>query len=290
MRYGVVGAQGQLGSHLLQMLDAEAVGWNHSQANLTDVASLRAVLSDAAVNVVINCAAYNQVDHAESEPATAYDVNALGPRNLALLCEELRLPLVHISTDYVFGLDGQRKQPLCEDDPPGPISAYGLSKLAGEYFVRSICTRHFVIRTCGLYGHAARRGAGKGNFVETMLRLGHEREELRVVDDQHCTPTSVADLAEVLIRLTATEAYGLYHVTNSGETTWAQLAQTIFQLAGLSTRVVPIPTAEYPTKARRPAYSVLDCSRVMAVLGKPIPSWESALERYLAEREEPLAD
>ena len=287
MRIGVIGASGQLGSELCQQLGNAAVPWTRAAIDLTDHVALAPMLRDSGVDLVINTAAYNKVDLAEDEPELAFAVNAFGPRQLALACAELELPLMHVSTDYVFGQEVHRDRPWQETDAPGPVSAYGTSKLTGEYFVRSLCPQHYVVRTCGLYGHAARQGAGKGNFVETMLRLGREREELRIVNDQHCTPTSVRDLAAALIELAATEQFGLYHATNSGQTTWAELAAEVFSLEQMNTRVIPIPSAEYPTKARRPRYSVLSCTRLEEVLGRPLPSWQEALRRYLEERRTP---
>ena len=140
------------------------------------------------------------------------------------------------------------------------------------------------MRTCGLYGLAALHGAGKGNFVETMLRLGRERKQLRVVDDQTCTPTSSADLADALVKLIATDAFGLYHATNAGSMTWCEFAREIFRLAKLDVEVIPITTAEFGAKAKRPAYSVLDCSKLASVIGEPLPDWHDAIARYLASR------
>ncbi len=165
--------------------------------------------------------------------------------------------------------------------PPGPKRAYALSKLAGEYFVRAECPRHFIVRTCGLYGSAST--AGKGNFVKTMLRLAKERKELAIVNDQHCTPSFAADVAAAIARLIETDQYGLYHATNSGSTTWYEFAREIFRLAAIDIAVRPITSAEYPQKARRPAYSVLNCGKLAAVTGSPSPAWQDALGRYLAE-------
>jgi dTDP-4-dehydrorhamnose reductase len=186
---------------------------------------------------------------------------------------------VHISTDHVFGLDATHRRPYVETDVPGPVSAYGVSKLAGEHFVRANCERHFVVRTCGLYGRPPE--GGKGNFVETMLRLGRERGEVRVVADQHCTPTSAADLAVLVLALARTDAYGLYHGTNAGATTWYEFASEIFRQATLDVRVTPITTAEFAAKARRPAYSVLDSSKLRSVTGLAIREWRESLAAYL---------
>lgn len=283
-RIAVIGASGQLGSELMRLLGARAIALRHQQVELTDLAILRTVLSDVAPTAVINTAAYNWVDKAEDEPQAAYGVNALGPRNLALVCSELQVPVLHVSSDYVFGqdsLDGVGTLvPYVETSAPGPVSAYGVSKLAGEYFVRSLSMRHFVVRTCGLYGNA--ESVGKGNFVKTMLRLGKERGTVRVVQDQQCTPTSTTDLAPALVRLIESEQYGLYHVTNSGATTWCDLARQIFQVAGLTVNVEPITTREFAAKAQRPAYSVLNCDKAKS-MGVQMPTWQEAVEKYVTE-------
>lgn len=285
MRCLLLGAEGQLGMALQALLKENGIACGRQSVDIASLESISQKLSDVAVDCVINAAAYNQVDRSEAEPAEAYRVNALGPRNLAIACAERELRLIHISTDYVFGMSDSQT-PWRETDAPGPVSAYGTSKLAGEYFVRSLCPRHFVVRTCGLYGHAARLGKGKGNFVETMLRLSRNQQELRIVDDQHCTPTSASDLATTLLELATSTAYGLYHVVNSGSTTWARFAEEIFNQSQSPTKVIQISSAEYPTKAQRPAYSLLNCDKLATEIGHAMPSWQDALQRYLAERDE----
>ena len=195
MRIAVIGSTGQLGTDLLRLLDGDVVPVSHREIELGSDDSIVTCLTGISPDVVINTAAYNLVDQAEDEPQTAFEINSLGPRRLARFCAERDITLVHYSSDYVFGLGHDSSVPLSESDTPGPESAYAASKLQGEYFVRSLCPKHFVIRTCGLYGTAALQGAGKGNFVEAMIRLGNERDELSVVDDQRCTPTSTVDLA-----------------------------------------------------------------------------------------------
>jgi dTDP-4-dehydrorhamnose reductase len=198
---------------------------------------------------------------------------------LAQWCAANNAICVHVSTDHVFGLDPDRSIPYVETDAAGPVSAYGVSKLAGDCFVRATCARHFVVRTWGLSGHPP--AGGKGNFVETMLRLGRGKGEVSVVSDQHCTPTSAADLAEMLLALLKTDAYGLYHATNAGATTWHEFAQEIFRESGTIARALPITTADFGAKARRPAYSVLDCSRLQSATGLAIRDWRAALAEYL---------
>ena len=289
MRIALIGAMGQLGSDLLPRLQAaghDVRPLGHADIEITNAENSAAVLEPLQPDLVINTAAYNLVDKAEDEPDTAMAVNGLGPQLLARLAEKHGWRLMHISTDYVFG-DVVRPvpTPFVESDLAVPSGRYGLSKLTGEKFVQANCSRHFVVRTCGLYGIAAQRGAGKGNFVETMLRLGRDRKQLRVVNDQLCTPTSTADLADSLVKLIATDAFGLYHATNSGSMTWCEFAREIFRLAKLDVEVIPITTAEFGSKAKRPNYSVLDCSKIESVIGGKLPDWRDALARYLASRQ-----
>lgn len=282
MRVTVIGSQGQLGYDLMSSLTADKhqlTGLAHQQISIEDATSVEAALTDSQPELVINTAAFNKVDQAESTPEMAFTINALGPRNLALYCQKNNIRLMHISTDYVFGLDSTRKSAYSEDDLPGPLSVYGQSKLAGEYFVRAICHQHFVIRTCGLYGTAGK--SGNGNFVETMLRLGKERDELSIINDQHCTPTSTLDLATAITHLIQSDHFGLYHVTNEGQTTWFELAQTIFDLAGIDVKTNPISTEQYNAPAERPRFSVLNCARFKEINGFSLPHWKEALKTYL---------
>ncbi|MDB5343085.1 MAG: rmlD [Schlesneria sp.] len=281
MRIAVIGAFGQLGSDLMPVLGERGILLGHHDIELAEPDSIAAALGARQPTHVINCAAYNLVDKAEDEPEVAFRVNGFGTRNLAKWCASQKIPLLHVSTDYVFGLE-QSDHPWMETDPTGPASVYGTSKLAGEIFVRSLCPQHLIVRTCGLYGHRAARG--KGNFVETMLRLGRERPELKIVADQYCTPTSTADLAVALVQLIECDKWGVYHATNAGQCSWYEFACEIFRLANLPVKAIPIPAAEYALKARRPDYSVLDCSKLQSVLGEAQPSWQDALARYLRDR------
>jgi dTDP-4-dehydrorhamnose reductase len=278
-----LGAAGQLGRDLCPRLAGEVIGLTRERADLTRPDSLRAALDETRPDVVINCAAYNFVDRAESEPDAAFAVNAWGVRTLASLCAERDCLLVHFSTDYVFGLDEARRTPRLETDAPGPVSVYGLSKLGGEYLVRALCPRHVVVRTCGLYGIWGSGGKG-GNFVETMLRLAGQGKPLRVVADQVCAPTSTADLADAVVKLLEADRPGLYHLTNSGSCSWYEFAQAIFELVGLSADLTPITSREYGAAARRPAYSVLEPAAYRALGLAPPRPWREALAAYLQER------
>jgi dTDP-4-dehydrorhamnose reductase len=281
MTIAVVGAAGQLGRDLCPLLEPGVVRWAHDDIELTDPESVQHALDSAKPTVVVNLAAYNLVDQAEDDPRAALAVNALGVRNLALACRDLDCRLVHVSTDYVFGLDAARHAPYTEDDCPGPVSVYGISKLAGELFVRSICPDHLVVRTCGLYGHAGARGKG-GNFVQTMLRLAGERPELRIVNDQTCTPSFTADVARGLAWLIGESVSEVCHLTNDGACTWYEFACEIFRLAGIDVKVIPITSAEFAAKARRPAYSMLSNEKYASLAGAPLRHWREAMRDYLS--------
>jgi dTDP-4-dehydrorhamnose reductase len=283
MRYVVIGAAGQLGRDLAPRLHGDVVPLDRTRADLTQPEMLRAVLTDIRPEVVVNCAAYNFVDRAETERDAAFAANAWGVRSLAGYCRDLGCTLVHFSTDYVFGLDGNRKAPLTTTDPPGPLSVYGMSKLCGEFAVRSECPRHYVIRTCGLYGVWGAGGKG-GNFVETMLRLAAEGKPIRVVNDQQCTPSYTADVAATTAALIASGRFGLYHVTNTGATNWYEVAKAAFEILNIQANLTAIPTRDYPTPARRPSFSVLALDELsQASVPQPRP-WREALAAYLEER------
>ena len=284
MKIAVLGALGQLGRDLGPRLAGDVVPLARADADLTQPAYLRQRLTEVRPDAVVNCAAYNFVDQAESEPEAAFAVNAWAVRHLTQVCRELGCLLVHISTDYVFGLDADRHVPWTEADAPGPVSVYGLSKLAGEYLVRSSCPQHLVIRTCGLYGLWGTGGKGK-NFVETMLRLAREGQPLRVVADQRCAPSFTADVAQAIAALIERRAVGLYHVTNEGACSWFEFAREIFHLAGLNPELVAITSQQRGAPARRPTYSVLALDRFQALTGwRPRP-WQQALAAYLRDKQ-----
>jgi dTDP-4-dehydrorhamnose reductase len=283
MRYAILGAAGQLGRDLCARLGSEAVGLTRQTADLTRPETLRRALDEARPDVVINCAAYNLVDRAETEPEAVFAVNVWGVRELALVCRDRGCALVHFSSDYVFGLEGTRRVPWTETDAPGPVNVYGLSKLAGEYLVQSLWPMHYIVRTCGLYGLWGSGGKG-GNFVETMLRRAREGKPLRVVADQVCTPSYTGDVADAVARLVACERPGLYHVTNGGSCSWYELARTLFEIAAVKADLTPITSQEYGAKARRPPYSVLAGTAYRALDLPPLRPWTEALAAYLEER------
>ncbi|WP_254721934.1 dTDP-4-dehydrorhamnose reductase [Kovacikia minuta] len=233
--------------------------------------------------MIINSAAYTAVDKAESEPEVANQVNGIAPGILAKSAQRIGAGLIHISTDYVF--NGQQSSPYLETDSPAPMGAYGESKLVGEKAVRDACDLHLIIRTAWVYGVG-----GRGNFVKTMLRLGAEREEVRVVTDQIGAPTWSRDLAGAIAQLVpqlSAETAGTYHYTNSGVCSWYDFAVAIFEEADQLgfplkiQRVVPITTPEYPTPAKRPPYSVLSLKKVTGLLGTYPPHWRESLRKML---------
>ncbi len=286
MKIALIGALGQLGTSLLSVLTDDVVPLDRDEIDIADADSVDSVLSALQPQAVINVAAYNLVDKAEDEPQVAYAANSLGPRNLARFCGGNDITLVHIGSDYVFSgfeetATGRtlRTTPFRESDCPDPQGAYAVSKLCGEYFVRQFCPRYFLLRTCGLYGRA--ENVVKGNFVTTMLKLGAEREELRVVDDQRCTPTSTDDLAQWIAGVMRTEQYGLYHATNSGDATWCEFAREIFRIAKLEVTLQPVTSAEFGAQSARPTYSVLNCAKLEAVIGTPLRPWQEAVAAYI---------
>jgi dTDP-4-dehydrorhamnose reductase len=283
----LTGAAGQLGHDLQTLLVTvgEVISLSRDSLDLAQPEQVRDVIREIQPGAIVNAAAYTAVDKAESEIELANIVNGATPTAIAEIAQQLNIPLIHISTDYVF--DGQKNTPYLEDDAPNPIGAYGKSKLLGENGVRQTCDRHLILRTAWVYGTG-----GKGNFVKTMLRLGKEQEELRVVVDQVGAPTWTGDLAGAIAKLLSgllnnTVAPGTYHYTNSGAISWYDFAIAIFEEAealGIPLaiqRIVPITTDEYPTPAKRPAYSVLSSKKVSAALGTIPPHWRSALRLML---------
>ncbi|WP_439627124.1 dTDP-4-dehydrorhamnose reductase [Gemmata sp.] len=283
MRIAVLGAAGQLGRDLCPRLAGEVVPLTRADLDLGNPAGVPAALAAARPDVLVNCAAYNFVDKAETEPDAAFAVNAWGVRALAQACAAAKVRLVHFSTDYVFGLDAARSTPFAEGDAPGPVSTYGLSKLAGEYAARTFAPDALVVRTCGLYGVHGTGGKG-GNFVETMLRVAGQGKPLRVVADQHCTPSYTVDVAEATAALVAGGASGLFHVTSAGTCTWHELAAETFRLAGVTADLTPITSSQFGAPALRPPYSVLSNAKLAAAGVAPPRDWRAALAAYLAAR------
>ena len=281
----VIGANGQLGTDLCHVLrNSDVVPLTHDEVEITDMNSVRATFDKYEPEIVINTAAYVRVDDCEDEPDRAFRVNALGARNVAVLAQEKGAILFHISTDYVFGEgNGLHSKPYTEFDTPAPCNLYGRSKFAGENLVQHLCSRHFIIRTSALFGTKGARGKG-GNFIETMLQLAKEREELRVVNDQIFSPSYTLDLAQKIVQLIDTRFYGIFHITNKGSCSWYQFAEEILRLAGSKTPVLPITSEQYPQKARRPNFSVLDNYQLRLLGMDDMRPWTEALKDYMERR------
>lgn len=278
----VTGAGGQLGSELCRQWGGQATGLDLPEFDLTRPATLAAQLERLRPQTVVNTAAYTQVDKAEQEPQLCRAINAEGVAHLAEVCRRLGCLLVQISTDYVFGGDHARSLPYHESDPPDPQGVYATTKLEGERMAAG-WEKHLIVRTCGLYGLPGPRAAG--NFVETMLRLAHERDRLRIVDDQRCTPSYTAHVARAIRFLVSSHATGIYHVVNHGEATWYDFAAEIFAQSGHRIALEPITTADYAAAAPRPHYSVLSTAKYHTLPGRPtMPRWQDALSQYLALR------
>ncbi len=280
----ITGANGQLGSELGRQLGGEAIRLARRQLDITNGSEVARVLNELRPEVVINAAAYTQVDRAEEETELCRRVNVEAVANLAEACQKLGAVLVQVSSDYVYdNSPNPRGTPWTEEDVPAPKGAYALSKFDGEA-AAARCERHFIVRTCGLYGRIEPPGQAT-NFVNTMLKLSQSRDHLRVIDDQHCTPTATVDVARAIGFLMRSEAFGLYHITNAGETTWFEFANEIFRQAGISMTVEPISTEAYAAAAPRPRYSVLSTAKYRELGGPELPNWQAALATYLAARE-----
>jgi dTDP-4-dehydrorhamnose reductase len=286
MKLLVLGAAGQVGRELCRTVwlpGTILVGFDRDRIDIADRDAVFATVERERPEIIVNAAAYTAVDRAESEPAAAWAANCTGPANLAAACREAGIPLIHLSTDYVF--DGTKGEPYSEDDPVNPLGVYGESKEAGDRAVREEVPEHVILRTAWLYS------AHGQNFVKTMLRLAGDGKTLRVVADQTGSPTSAADIAgaiqQILTQLQSGKKWGTYHFAGAGAVTWHGFAEAIFEEAvrwrGPPPRVGAITTAEYPTPARRPANSVLDCTKIRETFGIIPRPWRDALADIIRE-------
>lgn len=268
----ITGARGQLGQALQrQYADYDVTAWDLEDLDITQFDEVKKALDQLRPHVVINAAAFTQVDAAETKQEAAYRGNALGPKNLAVVTYELGIALVHFSTDYVF--DGQQTRPYHEFDRTNPLSVYGHSKLAGEEAVRVANPRHLIVRTAWLY-----HTIGK-NFPNTICRMAGKKV-VRVVNDQFGSPTFAPHLARAVFQLVETDAYGTYHMAGSGGTSWYEFTQALYQALGIQTTVVPIPTVQYPLPASRPAYAVLNSLQHPLI---PLPPWEEGVREFATQ-------
>jgi dTDP-4-dehydrorhamnose reductase len=282
MRVLLIGHRGQLGSDLRDVFAGEELMLTtQEQMRVEDAAQVASVIAEAHPELILNCSAFHRVDDCEDSVERPFAVNVFGVRNLALAAARAGAVLVHFSTDYVF--DGPRRTPYTENDLPSPRCIYGVSKAAGEFALAATWPKHFIFRVSGLYGYAGSREKGT-NFVEMMIGLARQGKPIRVVNDQVLTPTSTLDVARAVRVLTKTNCYGLYHLTNAGECSWHEFAGAIFESAEMSVSVTPVTSDAFPTRAKRPNYSVLDNERLRERGFPDLPHWRDALDRYISGR------
>ena len=277
MKILITGANGLLGHELSSLLkDHTLILLSHSQLDISNSESVNKQIDSSSPDIIINSAAYTQVDACETNYDLAFQSNAIGPKNLAIKCKQLGIPLIHISTDYVFEGNEKKNSPLVENDKLGPKTVYGKTKLEGEKMVQENCEKYFILRTAWLYGE------GK-NFVKTMLSLSKKNKELKVVNDQIGSPTYAKDLAKAIKEIIEkkSDKYGIYHVTNKGEVSWYEFAKKIFEIKNIEIKVNPCTSEEFPRPAPRPHYSVLSNQKWIDAGFTPMRDYEEALNEYL---------
>ena len=280
MKVLVTGVKGQLGFDVmneLQKRGIEAVGVDIEEMDITDSLSVKKVITQAAPDVVIHCAAYTAVDAAEENEAVCRKVNADGTENIAKVCRMLDCKMIYISTDYVF--DGKGTRPWEPDDARHPLNVYGQTKYEGELAVQKNLTKYFIVRIAWVFGKNGK------NFIRTMLNLAKTHDTITVVNDQFGSPTYTYDLAKLLVDMTESDKYGIYHATNEGICSWYEFACEIFKQAGVNVNVIPVTAAEYQAKAKRPENSRMSKCKLTENGFERLPSWQDALSRYLKEME-----
>ncbi len=293
MKILITGAKGQLGTEIAKCFDRgyTELGTPHvlkekndirlidiDELDISDIDAVRNIMQAERYDAVINCAAYTNVNKCETDRITAFKANAIGPRNLAIVSEEIGAKLIHVSTDYVFAGNGDT--PYVEWDICAPQSVYGKTKYLGEEYVKQFSTKYFIVRTAWLYGYYG------NNFVKTMLKIAAEKGACRVVCDQRGNPTNAADLAHHIIKLLPTSEYGIYHGTGSGECSWYEFTKEIVKLSGIDATVSPCTTEEYPTPAKRPAYSSLENMMFAATVGDEFRPWQEALACFMKNKQD----
>lgn len=278
MLVAVTGSKGLLGQEVVKAFSYsgyEVLPLPHQELDITNQQQVMELFASTLPAILVNCAAYTAVDKAEEELEKANLINGLGVRNLAIACKQFNISIIHISTDYVF--NGQNEKPYCIFDKREPLNAYGYSKYLGEKYLETIQPNYYLIRTSWLFG------AGGPNFVASILKAAKMQPEIKVVNDQWGCPTYAVDLAAALVDLVETGAIGVYHITNQGVTSWYEFAKLIIQKAGLDTIVKPVTSEEFPRSALRPKNSVLDSFPLKETIGRLLPPWEDALQRYLKD-------
>jgi len=289
-KFLVLGSNGQLGKDLIKILKSrkeEFVGLTHNDIELKDYMAVRKIIKEIKPEIIINTAAFHNVDLCEENPIEAYSINSQAVYNLAEICKDNNTSLVHISTDYVF--DGKKEKGFeyNEGDFPNPINVYGKSKLHGERVIKGITDKYFIVRTAALQGISQSSVKGR-NFIETMMRLGNEKGLVEVVNDQFTSPTYTLELAGKIIDLSKTTEYGLYHLTSEGSCSWYEFAKEIFKRTGMNVKVIPINTREaekkFNYKAKRPLNTVLSNNHLKQIGIANMPHWKDCLSLYLKER------
>ncbi len=282
MRVLIIGARGQLGTDLVTAFsDHQVTPYTSEDLNIIDEDSVQQQVAFSAPDLVINAAAFTRVDECEREHIRAFQINALGPRNLAVACKRWDIPIVHISTNYVF--DGTKETAYIEEDPAAPVNAYGVSKLAGEWYLQYTWEKFYICRVSGLFGLTPSRMKGT-NFIEAMLRLGSKGNPLRIVCDESLTPTYTRDAAACIRKLIDTEKYGVYHLSNQGCCTWFEFAEEIFKQAKMNVQLEPVTAKEYGAPAKRPRNSCLENKNLAKLNIDPKRHWKDAVCEYLKER------
>jgi dTDP-4-dehydrorhamnose reductase len=287
MKVLMLGANGQLGSDLRKLYHQrhpafELLPFTRNDLDISHLSGIAPTLEANEFDVLVNCAGYHKTDEVETNATLAFTINAHAVRIMAEVCHKKRAKLIHISTDYVF--NGKAVRPYIESDCPRPINVYGASKAMGEMLALMTYDQTYILRVASLFGIAGASGKG-GGFVETMLRIAKEKEEVRVVNDIVMSPTATADIVDGIVTLIEKQPEpGIYHAVNSGQATWYEFAREIIKRAGIKAAVIPLTSSEFPTVARRPAYSVLDNSKLSSIVGE-IPHWTDALDRYLHKKE-----
>jgi dTDP-4-dehydrorhamnose reductase len=283
MKVLIIGSNGQLGRQMqkaLTLRNIDFAAFDYPDIDITDQASVEKLIKETAPSAVVNCAAYTNVDQAETDTENAYRINALGAKILSEVCAQKDIEIVHVSTDYVFSGDpvmlNGMPRPYLEEDDCHPVTAYGRTKLEGERFVQQSGAKAYILRTAWLYGDG-------NNFVRTMLKLAEYNDTVRVVNDQFGSPTSTVDLAEAICALIGTGAYGLYHATCEGQCSWYEFAKKIFELSDIKVNVIPVTSEEFVRPAKRPAWSVLDNAQLKHIGKNVFRHWEDALKDYLGK-------
>ncbi len=276
MKVLIAGGRGQLGTDLTKILisnNIETFFYDSSELDITDINSIFKKINSASPDIIINCAAYTNVDNCESDIEKAFKVNALGAKHCAIAAETFNKKLIHISTDYVF--NGKKKSPYTEYDKPEPLSVYANSKLHGEFLIKEHCKKFFILRVAGVYGIYG------NNFVKTIIQYGKTKDMLKVVNDQITTPTYTIDIANQILQLIDSEFYGTYHATAEGECSWYEFTSFIFGKLNIRTKIIPCTTEEFPRPARRPSYSVLDNFNLKLINKNFMRHWKDGINDFL---------